>query len=247
MGERTGRDASALLIRVTAAWLAASTVMLVAVGVVAAPPNTRAVLLMGGGLVLLWVVGGGLLMRLVRFRARALAATVRADRRLVFVVSCTALALAEEAVTVTMTNLAPLFGVPVGAAYITASANYLDVVALHSVVVFVPMFAAWAFLLSRWDFSPNSVFLLFGVTGILAEAGLSPTAFLEFGLWIFVYGLMVWLPAFALPARPGLRRPTWRHYALAVVLPLLFAVPMALAVGAIHPVPIHFPPIAPNS
>ncbi len=62
----------------------------------------------------------------------------RLDWRLKFIVFATLLALTEEAITTTMTNLAPLFGVKVGEAYITASTNYLDVVALHSVVMFVP-------------------------------------------------------------------------------------------------------------
>jgi hypothetical protein len=64
-----------------------------------------------------------------------------------------------------MTNLAPLFGVKVGQAYITSSTNYLDVVALHSVVMFVPLFVGWAVTLSCYDFSPFAVFLLFGLTG----------------------------------------------------------------------------------
>jgi hypothetical protein len=38
----------------------------------------------------------------------------------------TALALMEEAITSSMTNLAPLFGVKIGEAYITASTNYFD-------------------------------------------------------------------------------------------------------------------------
>ena len=56
-----------------------------------------------------------------------------------FILSATGMALLEEAVTTTMTNLAPFFGVPIGQAYITASANYLDVVLGHSVIVLVPM------------------------------------------------------------------------------------------------------------
>lgn len=69
-----------------------------------------------------------------------------------FVAMATLPALLEEAITMGMTGLAPLFGVPVGAASITASANCLDVVCLHSVAVFAPMFAAWAILLHRVDF-----------------------------------------------------------------------------------------------
>jgi hypothetical protein len=53
------------------------------------------------------------------------------------VLFCTLLALAEEAVTTTMTNLAPLFGVKMGEVAITASANYIEVVTQHSVIVFV--------------------------------------------------------------------------------------------------------------
>jgi len=40
-----------------------------------------------------------------------------------FVAFCTLLALAAEAVTTTINNLAPVFGVAVGKAYITASTN----------------------------------------------------------------------------------------------------------------------------
>ena len=114
------------------------------------------------------------------------------------------MALLEEAVTTTMTNLAPVLGVAIGQAYITASANYLDVVLGHSVIVFVPMFAAWAWLLSRYDFRPAEVFLLFGLTGTLAEAGtFGPQMLAMAGVWVWVYGLMVWLPAYALPRQPA--------------------------------------------
>ena len=44
-------------------------------------------------------------------------------------------------------------------AHITASTNYFTVVCFHSVVVFVPMFIAWAWMLSRWRFSPLKVLL----------------------------------------------------------------------------------------
>ena len=137
---------------------------------------------------------------------------------------------------------------PLGAAYITASANYLDVVALHSVVVFVPMFIAWAWMLSRWDFSPAEVFLLFGLTGFLAEAQFAGTFNLaQAPFWIFVYGLMVWLPAASLPSRNGAKKPRWWAYPLAVILPFVFAIPVAVVVSLLHPVKIHFPPIPPNS
>jgi uncharacterized membrane protein YhdT len=156
--------------------------------------------------------------------------------------------MVEEAVTTGMTNLAPVFGVPIGAAYITASANYFDVVCFHSVVVFIPMFIAWAVILRSYDFSPNAVFLLFGLTGLTAEMSFSGAqAVTEFGLWIFVYGLMVYLPAYTLPVDRGAKKPPWWMYPAAVLLPVLFAIPVAVIVGAAHPIRIHFPPIPPNS
>jgi hypothetical protein len=158
------------------------------------------------------------------------------------------MALIEEAITTTMTNLAPFFGVPIGAAYITASGNYLDVVFLHSVVVFVPMFIGWAVLLQRYEFSPNAVLLLFGITGITAEASFGGTqAFAEFGLWIFVYGLMVYLPAYSLPSNRGAKQPRWYHYVIAIFIPVLFSIPVAIIISLLHPIKIHFPPILPGS
>ncbi len=236
------------LIVALAGWLALSTAVVLVVTLVGGGPNSRAVILMGTGLVVLWVGVCGSLMLLLRDRARALARAMPVDWRVTFVAMATLLALVEEAITTGMTNLAPFFGVPVGAAYITTSADYLDVVCLHSVAVFVPMFAAWAAMLRRVDFSPNAVFLLFGLTGTLAEAGFGGAkAFAEIGMWIFVYGLMVYLPAYGIPDGRGSRPPRWWQYPLAVVLPFAFAIPMAAVIGALHPVRIHFPPIAPGS
>lgn len=236
------------LIRFLAAWTILSTLIIVVIAILGMGPNSRAVIFMVAGLVLLWIILGGTLMWMMRGRVRDIVSGIRLPRPLTFVLFCTLLALTEEAVTVSMTNLAPLFGVPLGAAYITASANYLDVVALHSVVVFVPMFIAWAWMLSRWDFHPAEVFLLFGLTGFLAEAQFAGTFNLaQAPFWIFVYGLMVWLPAYALPSRKEARRPKWWMFPLAVALPFVFAVPVAAIVGFLHPIRIHFPPIPPNS
>jgi hypothetical protein len=44
-----------------------------------------------------------------------------------------------------------------------------------------------AVILSCYDFSPFAVFLLFGLTGTLAETTFGPQHLLEFGPWIFVY------------------------------------------------------------
>lgn len=239
---------STTLIRLTAICLALTTCLVWIVALNGAGPNTRAVILMSVSLILLWVALGGSLMYWQRDRIRQVVQSLPFDWRIKFVLFATLLALIEEAITTSLTNLAPLFGVPVGAAYITASANYLDVVCLHSVVVFVPMFIAWAWLLSRYAFSPNAVFLLFGLTGVLAEMSIGGAlALVQFAMWVFVYGLMVYLPAYCLPSERSARQPRWWHYPLAALLPFVFAVPVAGLVSWLHPVSIHFPPILPNS
>jgi len=245
---RSFHFSTGLLIKAIAVWLGLSTIGLLIIALVGAPPNTRAVLLMGAGLVAFWVLIGGILTLCLRDRIRTWVLAIKLDWRIKFVLFATTLALIEEAITTTMTNLAPVFGVPLGAAYITASANYLDVVCLHSVVVFIPMFIAWSFLLQRYSFSPNSVLLLFGITGITGEAMFGgPQAFAEFGLWIFVYGLMVYLPAYTLPNDRGAKPPRWWHYVLAVFFPVVLSAPVAMIISTLHPIPIHFPPILPGT
>src|SRR3972149_8080252 len=207
---------SATLITALAIWTGLSTAVILLIAVLFMPPNARAVILMGTGLVLFWIVLGGSLMLRFREPIRDFFRALPGNWQVKFVVLATFLALSEEAVTVTMTNLAPLFGVPVGAAYITASANYLDVVCLHSVGVFVPMFIGWAWMLKRWDFNPKAVFLLFGLTGFLAEAGFASSLNIaQAPFWIFVYGLMVYFPACSLPDVKDAKLPRWWIYLLA--------------------------------
>lgn len=211
-------------------------------------PNLRAVLGMGWGLIVVWIVAGGATMYLLRGRVREVLQRTRLNWRILFVAFATVLALIEEAITTSMTNLAPVFGVKVGEAYITASTNYLDVVALHSVGMFVGMFVGWALLLWRWRFTPFQVFLLFGLTGLLAETlTFGPQNLAQFGLWIFVYGLMVYLPAYCVPVGRPARPIRWWHFPLAAILPI-FCVPLSpfpwirLLFFPGHP-DIHFPPI----
>ncbi len=235
-----------LLVISLAAWLLATTSIVTALNW--GHPRIRAMLGMAWGLIILWIFVGGSLMYHFRDPVRIAASRIRLDWRLKFVLFATLLALAEEAVTTTMTNLAPLFGVKTGEAYITASANYLDVVCLHSVVMFVPLFVAWALLLWRYDFKAFEVFVLFGLTGTMAEMSFGPQHALEFGLWIFVYGLMIYLPAYCVPAERCARRPRWWLYPLAVVVPFLFIplVPLPLLASLLYPhhPKIHFPPIS---
>lgn len=239
-----------------AVWNGLTTCFIVLVALLCGKPVLRAVLLMGAGTSLLWIYLGGGLMFAYRDRIRRWVQGRRLDWRITFVLFCTLLALIEEAITTTMTNCAPLFGVPLGHAYITASTNYLDVVCLHSVVVFVPMFVCWAWMLTRWSFAPEAVLLLFGITGTLAEVSFGGLQnLLQFGFWIFVYGLMIYLPAYCIPEerRRGaggtpfprkLVRPGLGAILLAPLLPLLCAGPVALVISHIHPIKIHFAPLA---
>jgi hypothetical protein len=183
----------------------------------------RAIILMADGLILFWIVIGASLTPLLRRRLVPKLSAIPIDWRVRFVLLCTAMALIEEVITTTMTNLAPLFGTTPEEAHITASTNYLVVVCFHSVVVFVPMFIAWALMLSRWDFSPLKVLLLFGITGSIAEASIQPSNLIG-GFWVFVYGLMVYLPACTVPEDRPAKPPRWWHYPLAVVLPFPFVV-----------------------
>jgi len=199
------------------------------------------------GLILLWIVIGGTLMYRFRDLVREHIQRMPFDWRVKFALFSTTLALIEEAFAVSMTNLAPLLGVKTGEAYITASTNYFDVVLFHSVVVFVPLFIAWAVLLSRYNFSPFSVFLLFGLMGIVCEASINPAgALFGFAQWIFIYGLMVYLPAYCIPMERGALAVRWYHYMFAIPLAFLIAVPLLLpimyVVGNVlqHPQGTHF-------
>ncbi|MBN1851887.1 MAG: hypothetical protein JW829_04155 [Pirellulales bacterium] len=190
----------------------------------------RAIFLMADGMILLWVIIGGSFTPILHGRLVPKLSQISMDWRVRFVLFCTIMALIEEAITTTMTNLAPLFGTTPEKAHITASTNYFIVVCFHSVVVFVPMFIAWAWMLSRWDFSPLKVLLLFGITGSLAEASINPTSLIG-GFWVFVYGLMVYLPACTVPRDRGAKSLRWWHYPLAIFLPLIAAAPVAALVS----------------
>lgn len=201
-----------------------------------------AIALMAASLWLTWVLAGGTAARRLRERLR-MRLQPSSNWPLHFVLFATLLALAEEAITTTLTNLVPAFGSQVGVAFITASSSYLEVVLYNSVIVFVPMFIVWAWLLRRYAFSPNAVLLLFGITGVLAEAIYGGAqALLAAPFWILVYGLMVYLPAYTLAQGRGARPPRSWHYALAVLLPLAAAAVMALLVLALSPHLPHFGP-----
>lgn len=198
------------------------------------------------GLDLIWIGGAGFLSLWGRDRARALSRRLPGRPGLKFFLFMALLALVEEAIATSMTNCTPLFGVASGEVYITASANYLDVVLLHSVVVFLPQFAVWAWLLGRYRFSPFEVFVLFGLTGLVNETLFAGPQLLAVAQWLLIYGLMAYLPAYCYPDLAGRRAVRWWHYPMAVLLTILASLPMValllLVIVPGHP-SIHFPPI----
>lgn len=195
-------------------------VVFIALTVQANQPTLRALIGMDIGVALLWIIIVGLLMWISRDAVRAAVAKIPLDWRITFILFCTLLAMAEEAVTTLMTNLAPWFGVAVGQVYITASANYWDVIWGHSVIILIPTFITWAFMLKRWNFKPNEVLLMYGIFGTIVETAFgSPITLI--GLWMFVYGLMMYLPAYCIPEERGAKDAHWWDFILAIFIPFI--------------------------
>lgn len=191
-----------------------------------------------------WCVIGGTLTLIYKDRVRAFVLKLPGSWQLKFVIFATTMCLLEEVCTVTMTNMAPLFGVKIGEAYITASTNYLDVVLGHSVIVLFPHFIVWAWFLIKYDFSPAMVFLLYGITGNIAEIQFGGLSNVLAGFWIFIYGLMVYLPAYCIPHDRNVKKPKWWFYPLTLILPGFASVPFVILVRIFHTTqPTHFPPI----
>jgi hypothetical protein len=192
-------------------------------------PDHRAIIRMGVGLILIWCVLGGLVMWGLRERFVRWATRIPLGWRVRFVLLCIALAMLEEAVTTSLTNMAPLLGAVTDAARITVSKNYFVVVFTNSVIVFVPLFLCWGWLLSRYDFRPIEVLLLFGLNGTLAETlAFGPQNLIQVGMWVWVYGLMAYLPACMVPEERGARPARWWHWLMAVFLPLVFIIPLVV-------------------
>ncbi len=244
MNPRTARRLKTTFVLLLGLWLMLTTSLVYAA--TAGNKVFRAIISMGLGLIVLWVLVGGGLMYLFRERVKTLVLNIPLHWQVKFVLFATLLAMTEEAIATLMTNLAPWFGVKIGEAYITASADYFDVILHHSVIVFIPWFVAWAWLLKRYDFETFWVFLLTGLNGLFAEALTFGREHLsEFALWIFVYGLMVYLPAYTVPSGRGAQPPKLWHGILAFFLPLLVGIPWAVLVNLAfqnHP-DIHFPPL----
>lgn len=198
---------------------------------------------MGLGTLFVWVWIGGALMLRYRDKIASYVRGLSYAWQVKFVVFATVLALVEEMVTTLMTNLAPMFGTTPEIAHITASTNYFDVVLFHSVIVIAPLFIAWAIILKHYDFKPFSIFLLFGVMGIIAEASLAgpAIALAGFAQWILIYGLMIYLPAYSLPTRATAKPVRWYMYLLAVPAIFLIALTMIIPIVLIITQVLHHP------
>lgn len=180
-------------------------------------------LMMAWGLILTWVVGCGLIMYKGRDRFKKIFESLPGKWTTKFFLFCLTLALLEEALATILTNSAPIFGASVTEAYITGSTNFLQVITHHSVIIFLPFFAAWVWLLKRYNFSPNQVFWTFGLTGLFIEA-VSFGGIAEFGLWIFVYGLMVYLPTYCIPKERGAKPVKFYHFPLVILVSAFYFV-----------------------
>lgn len=198
------------------------------------------------GVNLLWIGCFGALSLWTRHRVSAFGKSQRTHLVGIFVGLATCLALIEEAITTAMTNCAPLFGAQIGEVYLTASANYLDVVLMHSIVVIWPQFLMLGWLFHRYRLSPFVAFVGYGLTGFINEALFSGPNPLMLPQWILIYGLMVFLPAHLFVEVEGRRDLRWYGYPAIVLLPVLASIPMVglllLVIAPGHP-SIHFPPM----
>ncbi|WP_413431565.1 hypothetical protein [Crateriforma spongiae] len=198
------------------------------------------------GVNLLWIVLFGLISLRSRDYVSKVGESTQKPLPLLFFLGATLMALLGEAVTTAMTNCAPIFGAEIGEVYITASANYLDVVMFHSAVVFLPQYAILGWLLSRYAISPFAVFICYGITGFIGEVMFSGPNPLMLAQWILIYGLFVYLPAHLFVASKDRKQMRWWMYPFLVVLPVIASIPMValllLVFAPGHP-SIHFPPM----
>ena len=200
-------------------------------------PVERSAIVMQWGIFLSWVyIVAPLLGRvgLPRFK-QSLSKFTLGPKRLFFIFA-TLFALTEEALAVLWNNVTPSFFGQTAGPVLTASTNYFEVILLHSVVVFLPLFLVWAYLLAHGRYSPREAYLYFGITGILAEYIFNPSilALLAGGFWILIYGSMVYYPArFVFGKEEGRFHVTWRRALVAVFLPLLVSVPLAIIIDIV--------------
>ncbi len=206
-------------------------------------PVGVAVITMALTLILTWVFIGGILQLQFLQKYHRQLTTPTTSPVLYFTLFATALACLEEIITVSITNLAPLYGVKVGEAYITASTNYFDVIFLHSVIVFVPMIITLGLILKRYEISPFKALLMWGTVGVIGEASFGGTqAFLTAPSWIFIYGLMVYVPSYIF-INTTRKKPSIFLYPFFIVIILVSAISVVWIPQVLNHPSIHFQPI----
>ena len=136
----------------------------------------------------------------------------------------------EELITTSLTNTAYLWGLSPYEVYITGSPNYIEVLTKHSLIAFLPQFLCWGIIVSKYDISAQNVLIIYGITGYLNELiafGIGPNV-MSLPFWILVYGLILYLPAYALKRKHGLKEPNIAHYILFIVVPIIVSIPWIL-------------------
>lgn len=156
-------------------------------------------------------------------------------KKTLFVLLATLATLIEEGISILWNNnIASSFALTDNTV-LTVTTNYFDLITKHSVVAFIPMLVAWAFLLSRWRYNATEAFVYFGMAGILAELiynfNLLPV--LAAGLWIFIYGFMVYTPALIVFGKEEKFTFSFHRAGFAIFLPFLATVPVAFLVALI--------------
>lgn len=186
-------------------------------------PISQAIIGMGIVLMIVWMGAFGI----IQILTKQYLPHIKRNVLIKFALLATVMILIEEAITTSITNLAePLFNVSSSDAYITASTNYLEVILSHSVVVFIPMFICWGYILKKYDFSYLWVYVLFGITGTLSETlSFGMSNLVAIGFWMNIYGLIIYLPAYLVRVENRIKPPIWLYFVM-IILPIIVSLPI---------------------
>lgn len=185
--------------------------------------NGLAIIKMWIWLSIIWIIIWGSLQYIFRNILKNIINMTSEKWKMKFFTMTIVLVAIEELIAVVMTNNAEEFWWEIWESFITASTNFFEVIFLHSIIVFIPMFYAWIVLLNKYDFSALQVLFFFGISGIIWEIFMNPIALISW-FWIFIYWLMIALPAYCLPKRK-VKKPWIFAYIQALILPTLFSIP----------------------
>ena len=244
--QRSGKRAALLIKLLLLQGVVFALLLLVFVSSPDTDPNHRAIIHMSTfALWFCWIGVCGSLIYIFKDPIKEKVAMSPKSWMLKFMLMAIALMLLSEVFTVTATNMYSIFGGEYGEAFITASDDYFETVLLASAIVIWPGFLLWALWLRRYDFHPNWVLVLFGLSGLISEilyGGLQQVY--GIGMWVMTYGLFIYLPAYCLPVDRGARRPRLIHYVLPLFLVFLFQLPMVAIVLLVRGIIGHSFPFA---